>query len=42
MKLYWVEDMFQKGHFRVFCKPDTTNISNYFTKNHLPSHHHKI
>jgi hypothetical protein len=37
---YWMKDRTQQGQFHVFWAPGCNNLADYFTKHHLPAHHH--
>lgn len=39
MRFYWVRDRVKQGQFRVYWAPAETNLADYFTKHHPPSHH---
>ena len=40
MHFYWVHDCVSHGDFHVFWHRGTDNLADYFTKHHLPTHHH--
>eukprot|EP00978_Attheya_sp_CCMP212_P016491 scaffold43259_cov66-Attheya_sp.AAC.4 len=42
MRFYWVQDRVRQGHFNVYWRPGSTNLANYFTKHHPPSHHWRM
>lgn len=39
MRFYWVRDRVEQGQFRIHWRPGNTNLADYFTKHHSPSHH---
>ena len=40
MRLYWIQDRTRQGQFLIYWKLVSTNLSDYFTKHHSPTHHH--
>ncbi|WP_281640541.1 Ty1/Copia family ribonuclease HI [Aurantimicrobium minutum] len=42
MRFYWIKDRVKQGHFRIYWKPGDTNLADYFTKHHPPSHHQQM
>ena len=40
MRFYWIQDRTRQGQFLISWKPGSTNLSDYFTKNHSPAHRH--
>eukprot|EP00978_Attheya_sp_CCMP212_P029338 scaffold103920_cov55-Attheya_sp.AAC.1 len=42
MHFYWVQDRHSQGHFNVYWHPGSTNLADYFTKHHPPSHHRRL
>ena len=39
MRFYWVRDRIGQDQFKVFWKPGSTNLGDYFTKHHNVQHH---
>jgi hypothetical protein len=39
MQFYWIQDHIAQKQFQVYWCPGPTNLANYFTKHHSPSHH---
>jgi hypothetical protein len=39
MRFYWVKDRVEQDQFNVGWAPGDTNMGDYFTKHHSPSHH---
>ena len=39
MKIWWFRDQIKKGLFRLFWEKGCSNLADYFTKHHPPSHH---
>ena len=42
MSFYWVRDRVNQGQFIIYWRPGVTNLGDYFTKYHSPSHHIKV
>jgi len=42
IRFYWVIDRIKQNHFRVFWKPGSENLGDYFTKHHSPTHHRRM
>ena len=42
MIFYWVRDRVNQGQFIIYWRPGVTNLGDYFTKHHPPSHHIKV
>mgnify|MGYP004176976041 CR=1 FL=1 len=42
MRFYWVRDRVNQGQFIIYWRPGVTNLGDYFTKHHPPSHHIKV
>eukprot|EP00978_Attheya_sp_CCMP212_P011080 scaffold27074_cov32-Attheya_sp.AAC.2 len=42
MRFYWVQNRVRQGHFNVYWRPGSTNLADYFTKHHPPSHHRQM
>ena len=42
MRFYWVIDRIKQNHFRIFWKPGSENLADYFTKHHSPTHHKRM
>ena len=42
MRFYWVLDRIKQNHFRIFWKPGSENLADYFTKHHSPTHHKRM
>jgi len=40
MRFYWIKDQVEQGQFLVYWRPGSENLGDFFTKHHLPSHHH--
>ena len=41
MRFYWIQDRVSQQQFKVYWRPGPTNLADYFTKHHAPSHHRK-
>jgi hypothetical protein len=41
MRFYWVQDRVEQKQFHVYWRPGHTNLADYFTKHHSPSHHRR-
>jgi hypothetical protein len=39
MRFYWIRDRVKQGQFKVLWQRGETNLADYFTKHHPPSHH---
>jgi len=39
MRFYWIRDRVKQGQFKVLWQKGSTNLADYFTKHHPPSHH---
>ena len=39
MHFYWIRDRTHQGQFNIYSAPRSTNLREYHTKNHFPSHH---
>jgi hypothetical protein len=39
MQFYWIQDCVAQKQFNVYWCPGPTNLADYFTKHHSPSHH---
>ena len=39
MQFYWIQDRVTQKQFKVYWRPGHTNLADYFTKHHAPSHH---
>ena len=39
MRFYWIKDRVRQGHFKVLWQKGQSNLADYFTKHHPPSHH---
>ncbi len=42
MHFKWLLDREQQGQFKIYWKPGKTNLADYFTKYHPPSHHRNV
>ena len=42
MRFYWVRDRVKQNQFRIHWRPGKTNLGDYFTKHHSPSHHQEV
>ena len=42
MRFYWLQDRAEQGQFRVYWKPGNTNLGDYLSKHHSPSHHQRM
>jgi len=42
MRFYWIQDRVKLKQFEVYWRPGSTNLADYFTKHHSPSHHRQI
>ena len=40
MRFYWIRDCTRQGEFKIYWAPRSTNLGDYHTKHHSPSHHH--
>jgi hypothetical protein len=38
MRFHWIRDRIRQGHFRVYWKPGTDNLADFFTKDHPIKH----
>ena len=41
MRFYWLQDRCEQGQFNIYWAPGATNLADYHTKHHPPSHHRK-
>ena len=41
MRFYWIQDRVSQKQFQVYWRPGPTNLADYFTKHHSPSHHRR-
>ncbi len=39
MRFHWLRDREAQGQFKIYWRPGTTNLADYFTKHHPPAHH---
>ena len=39
MRFYWIRDCTHQDQFKIYSAPRSTNIGEYHTKHHTPSHH---
>jgi hypothetical protein len=39
MQLHWLPDQEAEGKFKIYWQPGGTNLVDYFTKHHPPTHH---
>jgi len=39
MWFYWIQDRVEQKQFHVYWRPGHTNLADYFTKHHAPTHH---
>jgi hypothetical protein len=42
MRYHWLRDRESQKQFRYFWRPGTTNLTNYWTKQHPASHHKNV
>jgi hypothetical protein len=42
MHFYWIQDRVEQGKFDVGWAAGDTNMDDYFTKHHSPTHHKRI
>jgi hypothetical protein len=42
MRFYWLKDRVEQGQFRIYWEPGHTNLADYYTKHHPPSHHKSV
>jgi hypothetical protein len=42
MRFHWLRDREAQEQFRIYRRPGSTNLADYFTKHHAPSHHVNI
>jgi hypothetical protein len=42
MQFEWLLDREQQGQFKIYWRPGKTNLADYFTKHHPPSHHQNM
>jgi hypothetical protein len=42
MRFYWLIDRVKQGQFRIYWEPGHTNLADYYTKHHPPSHHKRV
>ena len=38
MRFYWIQDRVAQKQFQIYWRPGPTNLADYFTKHHAPSH----
>jgi hypothetical protein len=39
MRIYWVRNRKQQGHFDIMWRPGKTNLADYYSKHHSAAHH---
>ena len=39
MSFYWINNIIEQGHFRVFWRPGPETLGDYNSKHHPPEHH---
>ena len=39
MRFHWLRNRKAQGQFRTYWRSGGTNLTDYFTKHHLPAHH---
>ena len=39
MRFYWIQDRTNQGQFTIYWSPGVTNLADYHSKHHPPSHH---
>ena len=39
MRFHWLRDREAQGQFNIYWRPGGTNLADYFTKHHAPTHH---
>ena len=39
IRFYWIRDCTRQGEFKIYWAPRSTNLGDYHTKHHSPSHH---
>ena len=42
MRFEWLLDREQQGQFKIYWRPGKTNLADYFTKHHPPTHHRNV
>jgi hypothetical protein len=42
MRFYWIQDRVKQRQFNIQWRPGATNLADYFTKHHSPSHHRRL
>jgi hypothetical protein len=42
MQFHWLRDCKAQGQFKIYWRPDGTNLADYFTKHHPPAHHANV
>ena len=42
MRFHWLRDREAQGQFKIYWRPGKTNLADYFTKHHPPSHHTQV
>ena len=42
MRFYWIQDRVKQRQFNIQWRPGATNLADYFTKHHAPSHHRRM
>jgi hypothetical protein len=42
MRFEWLLNREQQGQFKIYWRPGETNLADYFTKHHPPSHHRDV
>lgn len=42
MRFYWLKDRVAQNQYSIFWRRGSTNLADYFTKHHSPSHHRRL
>ena len=42
MHFEWLLNRERQGQFKIYWRPGKTNLADYFTKHHPPSHHQNV
>lgn len=42
MRFYWIRDRVKQGQFIIIWRKGATNLADYFTKHHSPTHHKEM
>ena len=42
MRFYWLQDRIKQNQYNLYWAPGSTNLGDYFTKHHSPTHHRQV